>query len=768
MILVPSPLPSPGLNGTVRRLSERAFIVCGQLATAGALDNARVTFGSGQPASRIVTDVAGSGRKTFAIVIAQADKRVPASIELVAKDGRLLFEASWPANRLPGQVDLAKVLAEIDPANRPRILRQILETAGAWLQLHDDRRFVHSCTQLLTSRAIGMVPTRKAVSLSRNLLYCRFGGGGIQGDIDSVFLVGPGAVRRNAFRPRLVRSASGTAEIELVIERPDALGAGLASVIFFTRREILAASLDVADIVGLQALMPYLESLGTAAPDSRTYLLRSLKPYLASEPRLAGVFQEALQTLRSQPGRARTSTSSVAAGIDLAIPTPDGGLFIKGWLNDPSRLVQSMAAGTPFGSQRDIGLPQHRYRRPEIQRDQTLSGERQPGERLGFVSYAEGFKDPLTGGQSTLTLKLLSGAAVELVAPPPPASLTARRDLILSSIPYPELSPGMLADCIGPPSASLHKAHLATKSVEEEIQFGSRCATPAWSVVIPLYRDLEFLRFQLAAFAVDPDFRDAEIIFVLDSPEDRDRLERLLRSFLFVYDLPVRVLIHARNYGYAPAVNTGAGAASGKWLVPLNSDVVPIDAHWLSRLRAAALRQDRVGIVGPKLLFEDDSLQHAGLYYGRDLAGQWLNRHFYKGYPRDYGPARAARHVPGVTGACMLMERVLFERIGGFCEDYIIADYEDSDLCLRMFEAGRTCWYEPGVELYHLERQSVAKHEGYMRSVVSEYNRSLHQRRWGSLMTDIMREYGADGASSGSIPVDLIEVRSAAPAADRR
>jgi GT2 family glycosyltransferase len=187
--------------------------------------------------------------------------------------------------------------------------------------------------------------------------------------------------------------------------------------------------------------------------------------------------------------------------------------------------------------------------------------------------------------------------------------------------------------------------------------------------------------------------------------------------------------------------------------VSLNSDVVPIDGRWMSRLRAAATRQRHIGVVGPKLLFEDDSLQHAGLYYGRELTGRWLNRHFYKGYPRDYAPANVPRAVPGVTGGCMLMERALFERLGGLSEDYIIADYEDSDLCLRLFEAGRACWYEPAVELYHLERQSVAKHEGYMRSVVSEYNRSLHQSRWEGLMEEVMRRHGSGDAVPA--PADL-------------
>ena len=715
-------------------------------------------FDADVAARRVVAEILGSGQRAFAIIVAQAETVPVGRVRVLSRGGQTLFDSTWPANRRPALVDLARLAADIEPAQRPRLLRQILETAATWLQLYDDPEFLRVCRAAAAGRIVSSLPVRKAITLAPKLLYYRIGAGALQGDVESVLLVGTGGIRRNAFRPRLAPSPAGGGEIELIVERPDVLGPTLASMILFTRKE--AVTVEPGEVLAPPALMPFLEGLGAAASDTRAYLLRMLKPYLPAEPRLAAVLQESLQTIRAPAARARIATPAISAGIELAAPTPDGGLFLAGWLSDPQRLVQGLEAVSPFGTVRQMPLPKHRFRRQDVERDRAAGGERSTSERAGFLAYAEAQQDPLPGGQFSLRLNLLSGAALDLVAPPAPGSPGAARDQILSSVPYPQLSAGMMTDCIAPAVASLHRAHLATKSVEEELRFGPPSRAPTWSVVIPLYRDLEFLRFQLAAFAIDPDFREAEIIFVLDSPEDRDRLERLLRSFLFVYQLPVRVLIHSGNFGYAPAVNTGAAVASGEWVVPLNSDVVPIDACWLSRLRAASRREQRAGIAAPKLLFEDDSLQHAGLYYGQDLAGRWLNRHFYKGYPRDFPAASIPRAVPGVTGACMLIERVLFERIGGLSEDYVIADYEDSDLCLRMLEAGRTCWYEATVELYHLERQSVAKHEGYMRSVVSEYNRSLHQRRWEGLMLETMREHSGD--LIGSPQLAPIEALSAA------
>jgi len=96
----------------------------------------------------------------------------------------------------------------------------------------------------------------------------------------------------------------------------------------------------------------------------------------------------------------------------------------------------------------------------------------------------------------------------------------------------------------------------------------------------------------------------------------------------------------------------------------VNSDVIPVAAGWLSPL-CAALAVDGVGAVGPKLLFDDGSLQHAGMYFARGARGQWLNHHFHRACAR-LSRGCLARSVPAVTGACVLMRRPVFEAVGGF------------------------------------------------------------------------------------------------------
>lgn len=106
--------------------------------------------------------------------------------------------------------------------------------------------------------------------------------------------------------------------------------------------------------------------------------------------------------------------------------------------------------------------------------------------------------------------------------------------------------------------------------------------------------------------------------------------------------------------------------------------------------------------------------------------------------PGNYAPARRARDVPGVTGACLITRKDIFDLVGGYSEDYVIGDYEDSDLCLKIRQLGFQIFYEPDVALYHFERRSIRRSADYMRGLASQYNSWLHTQRWDEEITELM------------------------------
>jgi GT2 family glycosyltransferase len=259
------------------------------------------------------------------------------------------------------------------------------------------------------------------------------------------------------------------------------------------------------------------------------------------------------------------------------------------------------------------------------------------------------------------------------------------------------------------------------------------------SVVIGLYRRLDLLQHQLSAFAADDELRRSEIILVLDSPELRDVFVRTAAELHDLYRISFRALVLDRSSGYGPANNAGVAEAKGRLVLLCNSDVFPLRPGWLMDMVRFYDATPGIGALGPKLLFEDDTIQHAGLYFAYVPAtGTWDNRHYYKGFQRHLPEACVTREVPAVTGACLLIDRTLFQRHGGFSASFVRGDYEDSDLCLRLRAAGLHHWYLSTVELSHLEAQSYNWQE---RRPMSLYNAWLHSDRWGDTLVAMMREF---------------------------
>jgi len=97
--------------------------------------------------------------------------------------------------------------------------------------------------------------------------------------------------------------------------------------------------------------------------------------------------------------------------------------------------------------------------------------------------------------------------------------------------------------------------------------------------------------------------------------------------------------------------------------------------------------------------------------------------------------------VPLVSGACMMIDRTLYEQLGGLRSIYIRGDYEDSDLCLQLMDSGRENWYLPDVELYHLEGQSysVSADQAGDRYTANRYNAWVHSHLWHDRIAEIMR-----------------------------
>jgi len=225
---------------------------------------------------------------------------------------------------------------------------------------------------------------------------------------------------------------------------------------------------------------------------------------------------------------------------------------------------------------------------------------------------------------------------------------------------------------------------------------------PEVSIIIPTRDRADLLTQCLKSLKGLTDYPRYDLIIVDNGSEKLDALAQLrdLRS------LPRHQVLHQPGpFNFSRLCNAGARAANSPMLVFLNNDVVIIDPQWLRILVRWAVQPD-VGVVGAKLLFPNNTIEHAGVVLGHGgIAGHIYHRQpaAQSGY---LGQLLVPHEVEAVTGACIAIERAKFEAVDGFYANYFPVEFNDIDLCLRTAEWGWTTIWTPESILYHLQSAS--------------------------------------------------------------
>jgi O-antigen biosynthesis protein len=421
--------------------------------------------------------------------------------------------------------------------------------------------------------------------------------------------------------------------------------------------------------------------------------------------------------------------------IEHILAIDDTSFWISGWVHDEDGLGEVVAV-SPEGARVRVSGDAFRYERPDVVEFYAGLGLDRTA-RHGFTAHFTLASPSLLSAGWIAELHTSDGLQLEIQCPAVVRDPQMVRSTILGELGARGSIGGPLAAGHGRDALTRLQSRIVAESTVESIDsYGAGPINPEVSIVIPLYKRLDFLEHQLLQFSRDPDLIQAELIYVLDSTDQTEELAGLGRELFALYGQPFRVVNLSSGAGFAGANRHGIEASHGKRLLLLNSDVIPDRPGWIGAMSEFYDETEGVGALGPKLLYEDDSLQHAGLYFHRAAgAERWENAHCFKGLHRSFPAANVARPVPAVTAACMLIDRDLYDEVGGLPLHYVQGDYEDSELCLRLAEVGRQSWYLPEVELYHLEGQSYVPGA---RRVPSEYNMWLHTELWGERIEELM------------------------------
>jgi GT2 family glycosyltransferase len=192
------------------------------------------------------------------------------------------------------------------------------------------------------------------------------------------------------------------------------------------------------------------------------------------------------------------------------------------------------------------------------------------------------------------------------------------------------------------------------------------------------------------------------LVTIIDNGSVKPETFELFKSY--EGDARIRVVRDDSPFNYSALNNRIALASKAELVCLLNNDIEVITPEWLSELVSIAL-QDKVGAVGAKLLYPDDTVQHAGVFLGMGgLAGhghKYLPRHA----PGYFSRAVLRNAVSAVTAACLVIRTSIYREVQGLDEDLVIA-FNDVDFCLRVREAGYRNVWTPFAELYHHESAS--------------------------------------------------------------
>jgi GT2 family glycosyltransferase/glycosyltransferase involved in cell wall biosynthesis len=256
-------------------------------------------------------------------------------------------------------------------------------------------------------------------------------------------------------------------------------------------------------------------------------------------------------------------------------------------------------------------------------------------------------------------------------------------------------------------------------------------AEPFVSIIIPTWNGLHLLRDCL--WGLRSHTLGSYEVLVVDNGSSDPTPEALRRVS------GVRLLELGSNLGFARACNAGGAAARSRRLLFLNNDAVPL-AGWLAPMLAALDRDPLIAIVGSRLLYPYGRLvQHAGI----DINAEGDPYHPLKFQPGDDPTVAVDRFVPAVTGACMLVRRDLFERLGGF-DTKFENGYEDVDLCLRARDADHRVLYCGSSVLLHHEAAS----EGRLDPARGRSNLERFRRRRREIVLGAAHEPGPQTSSA--------------------
>ncbi|RHD56449.1 glycosyltransferase family 2 protein [Collinsella intestinalis] len=254
------------------------------------------------------------------------------------------------------------------------------------------------------------------------------------------------------------------------------------------------------------------------------------------------------------------------------------------------------------------------------------------------------------------------------------------------------------------------QAHLDRMGIKGSVELARRPFTyrvtydvpepnPLVSIIIPTKDQVDILDNCIQSILEKSTYQNYEIVLIENNSTDKDTFAYYSRITQTHKD-KIRVVFWEHEFNFSKLMNFGEVHANGDYLLLLNNDTEIISSNWIETMLGICSQPD-VGAVGVKLLYPDDTIQHAGVTVTGGVAGH-LGHNLPKNDWGYFALLDAQRELSAVTAACMMTKRSTFRQVNGFTEELKVA-FNDIDYCLKIRELGQKVIYTPEVELYHYE-----------------------------------------------------------------
>lgn len=251
------------------------------------------------------------------------------------------------------------------------------------------------------------------------------------------------------------------------------------------------------------------------------------------------------------------------------------------------------------------------------------------------------------------------------------------------------------------------------------------------SIIIPTKNGYKDVQRCVSSIIEKTTYQNYEIIMA-DNGSTDPKMHELYAEF--EQQLPGRFFVESIDipFNFSTINNRAAKKAHGEYLLFLNNDTEVITENWLT-LMVSFAQQERIGCVGAKLLYPNNTVQHAGVILG--LGGVAGHGHY--GYPHGdlgyFGRLAINVNYSAVTAACLLMKKADFDAVGGFEKAFTVA-FNDVDLCLKVQALGRDNVWLHEAELYHFESQTRGYDDKGKKKKRFEQEKVMMEEKWGPLI----------------------------------